>query len=616
MESAAAYGALVERLDRQSRQAPGLYKVKLALLACFGFAVLGVSALLALGLSAGLVIGLALLSPLLLIKFVKVIWIPIAFGWFLLKALWVRFSPPDGYRLRAGEAPELVAEVERLRRETGAPKLEAILIDADLNAAAASVPRVSGLFGHKHYLVLGLPLMQLLSREQMLSVVAHEFGHFGGGHSLFAGWIYRVRTSWYQVLGALSESGSSLSNIYAKFFNWYAPYFNAYSFSLARANEYQADAAAARVMGAPAAGAALIRVHLGSERLQHDFWPQVHVSNQTLATPPMLLYRDMATHLRSSAADDATRLAEHLAAVADLEDTHPTLAQRLAALGIAPAPVEEPEDSSADALLGTLAAELEQRFSAEWRENVSEVWESNHRNHAEGTARLLELEALTERDAVQQCEYARLVDDLRPDEDAVPLYALAVAGHPSDAYSQFRLGALLLARDDASGVDHIRAAMVLDSDAIEAGASILSDYFGSTGDDAGQQAAEGQLRAIFAARQCTARERGCVAKTDVYQPHDLLPEQLESFRQQIAAIGVVKKAWLVRKHVSADAGEPPHFVILVRWRGLVLSENRNLRRVVDGLDMPGSFIVITAPNQRGIARRIRKQAGAPTYPQA
>ncbi len=74
MESAAAYGALVERLDPQSRQAPGLYKFKLGLLACFGFAVLGGSALLALGLSAGLVIGLALLSPVLLLKLIKVIW--------------------------------------------------------------------------------------------------------------------------------------------------------------------------------------------------------------------------------------------------------------------------------------------------------------------------------------------------------------------------------------------------------------------------------------------------------------------------------------------------------------------------------------------------------------
>ncbi len=212
----------------------------------------------------------------------------------------MRFRPPYGYRIGPGEAPELVAEVERLRRETGAPRLEASLIDADFNAAGASVPRVSGLFGHRHCLVLGLPLMRLLSREQMLAVIAHELGHFGGGHSRFSGWIYRVRVSWYRVLGPLSESGSSVSRVYTRFFHWYATSFNAYSFALARANEYQADAAAARVMGAPAADAALIRIHLGGERLQRDVWPQVRLSHQTLAVPPTLLSRNMALHLRSA----------------------------------------------------------------------------------------------------------------------------------------------------------------------------------------------------------------------------------------------------------------------------------------------------------------------------
>lgn len=614
MESAAAYAALVERLERQSREAPGLYKLKLALLACFGFAVLGGSALLALGLSAGLVIGLALISPLLLLKLIKIIWIPIAFGWFLLKALWVRFSPPEGYRLARGEAPALVAEVERLRRATGAPKLEGILIDSNLNAAAASVPRASGLFGHKHYLVLGLPLMQLLSREQLLAVIAHEFGHFGGGHSRFSGWIYRVRVSWYRVLGALGESGSSLSKVYTRFFNWYAPYFNAYSFSLSRANEYQADAAAARVVGAPIAAEALVRVHLGSERLERGFWPQLRVSNQSLATPPARLYQDMGAHLRRPAADDAVWLSEALSMNAGFDDTHPTLAQRLAALGVEPGSVAEPEVCAADALLGPLAAQLEARFSEAWRSDVEHAWEANHRQHAEGAARLAELEAMTVRDAAQTCEYARLVEDLQPEVDAAPLYALAVDAAPDDPYSHYRLGVLLLLRDDADGVHHVRTAMQLDSDAIEPGAAVLARYYHSIGDEQALRSTEAELEALYRARQRSARERGRVTTSDVYLPHGLSPEQIDAFRQQLGALRSVGKAWLVRKHVSDDPNAPPHFVVLISWRGLIFSQGGALQRVVDGLDLPGSLIVITAPNQRRIAWRVRKAAGGPIRP--
>ena len=82
-----------------------------------------------------------------------------------MRALWVTFPAPEGHRLDQHEAPLLQAEVERLRVAAGAPRLSGIVVDADLNAAAASVPRALGLLGHRHYLVLGLPLMQLLDRD-------------------------------------------------------------------------------------------------------------------------------------------------------------------------------------------------------------------------------------------------------------------------------------------------------------------------------------------------------------------------------------------------------------------------------------------------------------------
>lgn len=56
------------------------------------------SILLAFGLSVGLVVALIAISPILLAKLIKLIWIPIALGWMMLRALWVRIDPPEGYR--------------------------------------------------------------------------------------------------------------------------------------------------------------------------------------------------------------------------------------------------------------------------------------------------------------------------------------------------------------------------------------------------------------------------------------------------------------------------------------------------------------------------------------
>lgn len=613
MESAVAHSGLMERLERESRESPRLYKFKLAALASLGFLVLGGAAVLGVGLSAGLVIGLWLISPVLLLKLIKIIWIPIAFGWFVLKALWVKFDPPEGYRLRPGEAPALEAEVERIRKATGAPRLDGIVIDADLNAAAATVPRALGLLGQRHYLVLGLPLMQLLDRDQLAAVIAHEFGHFGGGHSRFAGWIYHVRVSWARVLGALSENGGKIAGVFTRFFNWYSPYFNRYSFALARANEYQADAAAAKVAGAQAAGNALVRVHLGSEQIACDFWPSITQAYRNLPAPPASVYGQLAAHLRTATPADHERLTSALALAGGFEDTHPTLAQRLGALGVeatAPGPVEV---SAADELLGGLQGALVERFSSDWHRSVEDRWAASHRQHVEDVTTLEALEAREGLSDEESVEYARLVEELRPEADALPLWRVAAERAPDNPLAQFRLGSLLLDQEDASGVDAIRRAMSLDSGAVEPGCYRMANFYEAAGDSERRDAIVAELNRYYAEQAATHRERGRVNASDTYLPHGLDADALENVKRQLDAFGGVRKAWLVRKHVSNDPAAVPHFVLLVTWKGLVFSEGGRLQKLVDALDLPGTYIAITAPNQRRIASRVKKAAGAVTY---
>src|SRR6185436_18953469 len=113
---------------------------------------------------------------------------------------------------------------------------------------------------------LGLPLLEALSPEEALAVVAHEYGHLAGSHSRFAAFIYRLRHSW-ETIQALSQQwqGWAARPLQAVV-RWYAPYFNAYTFVLARANEYQADAASAELVGAGVATSALKRVNISSSQ--------------------------------------------------------------------------------------------------------------------------------------------------------------------------------------------------------------------------------------------------------------------------------------------------------------------------------------------------------------
>lgn len=368
-----SHAALIERLQVESAQSPQMYRFKLALLALLGFGVLwGV-----LGPLVALAVYFLMTGQRPGIE-AAYLAMPLAFGLLMLRALWIRFDAPSGYRLQAGEAPLLEEDVERLRSAIGAPALDGIVIDGDLNAAAASVPRVLGMFGHQHYLVLGLPLMQLLDREELASVIAHEFGHFGARHGRFSGWIYRVRMSWHRVLEAFSETGFAATRLLLKFFDWYVPYFNAYSFVLARGNEYQADAAAVRATSAHTAASALIRIELASRRLESGFWPRMQALSRSQPRPPPQLHADLARMMRSLEHGDMARLMTTTQRDTDLTDTHPTLPQRLAAMPASPVLRILAGDSAATALLGERVPVIERELDRQWRKDAEPGWRERH----------------------------------------------------------------------------------------------------------------------------------------------------------------------------------------------------------------------------------------------
>ncbi|MCD9032516.1 M48 family metallopeptidase [Luteimonas sp. Y-2-2-4F] len=469
-----------------------------------------------------------------------------------------------------------------------------------------------GLLGHRHYLVLGLPLMQSLGREQFAAVVAHEFGHFGGGDARFSGWIYRVRASWYRLLDALAAQRSGFNAPFVKFFGWYAPYFDAYSFVLARANEYRADAAASQAVGARAVGEALVRCELGALRLQRDFWPALERSIPERAAPPPGLYRDMAASLRGEG--DPAWLPQLLARPSDYEDTHPTLAQRLAALGVEAGAAAAPAPSAAEALLGELLPVLEARFSEDWREGVAPVWEERHRRHAQEVARLEALERSTSRSPDEDVEYARLSVALRPEADALALFRAALARAPDRADAHGQLGVLLLEHGDAAGVGHLKEAMRLDPGCTDVALHHLELHYRRTGDDAGLDEVRARWARLDAERARSAHARGVLTLRDAFLPHCLDGPQLEALEAALAGVGGIGAAWVARKRIDADPDGLPHFVLLLKWRGLVARESPKLQAVADALDLPGSFIVVTAAGRRMVARRLRKAAGEPLRP--
>lgn len=589
--------------------APGV-RLRLLALALLGHGV--VAALLLLLLAPFVLVAVHLLrgGP-LAPEHAYVLLLPAAVAAVVVRTLWVRFEPPQGHRLAPGEAPELQAEVERLRLATGAPPLEGIVIDGDFNARAASIPRALGLLGHRHVLVLGLPLLRLLDRERLAAVIAHEFGHFTADDGRFAAWVYLSRGTWYRLRDGLGAHGLGFAWLLSRFYGWLAPRFDLASRALARAHEYAADAVAAQVVGAQAVADALAAIELASRRLQARFWPRLWARAQVQSHPPAQLQAPLLQAATAGGLDPARLAAPDAPGRRpDPADTHPTLAQRLQALRARPR--AGAAGAPAAAMLGDLEERLERRLDAAWRDAVRAQWQARYDAAAADRWRLAELEALAAPTAAELAEHARLAERVRRDVDPLPLYERALAASPDHVPSLLRAGLLQLRDGQAdAGAARLQRAVALDRRAARAALEEL-DALALDPDLAAEGAARASaLRDAFAALADPAPAHE--DRTHGLQPHDLDPDTLRGLASRLACEPRVARAWIARR-AAPLAGAPAEYLVLLDWRGPVAGETAGLARLDRSLALPGiRFALFTGTNQRPLARQVRQACGEPVY---
>ncbi|WP_187471124.1 M48 family metalloprotease [Luteimonas viscosa] len=601
----------MRELEAEARDAPGRYRLRLLALALLGHGVIAGLLLLALApfvlVAVHLFVGGASLAP----QHAYVLVLPAVVAAVVLRTLWVRFEPPPGHRLAPEEAPLLQAEVERMRLAMGGPPLEGIVIDGDFNAKAASVPRALGLLGHRHTLVLGLPLMRVLDRDELRAVIAHEFGHFAAHDGRFAAWIYLSRGTWYRLRDGMARHGLSFAWLLAKFYGWLAPHFDLCSRALTRRHEYAADAAAAGTVGAEAAASALLRVEIASRRLETRFWPQLWARARTQGHPPAQLQASLLQAMQGDAVD-LDRLLASAARGQDPRDTHPTLPQRLDALQ-APARLGTPGES-ATTLLGPLQDALERRLDATWRDAIRGHWDALHTAASRDRARLAELDGVREPTPEQLAEHALLVEQLRIDFDPLPLYERALAADPARVLALFRAGLLQLRRGEAeSGAARLRKAVELDPGAARAALEELHGIEADPDLDPATVATIDALRETLSPLAVALPAPGESSAEDVLQPHALDPGALQRLCRRLACEPRIARAWIARQPMALREA-PAHYLVLLDWRGSVAGEAAALGPLSQSLAIPGASVeLFTGTDRRRLAAQVRAACGEPVY---
>jgi hypothetical protein len=246
-----------------------------------------------------------------------------------------------------------------------------------------------------------------------------------------------------------------------RFFKWYGPWFNAYSFVLARAQEYEADRVAADLATPAVMGSALVRIELQSHRFS-DHWVTVCAQSRAAVAPTAMPYTSMRQKLGTTEGPDELRLKRALSEITDLQDTHPSLSDRLSALS-ASAEVPPPlTENAAQVLLGPLADQMAARFDQDWWAEHQEWWETCHSTAQVEMEELPRLKAAVEADQAGPEDIERFIEIVQAAEgDAAAIAARReiVNRQPDLAGIRYQLGIALLDREDHEGIAHVEAAI-------------------------------------------------------------------------------------------------------------------------------------------------------------
>jgi len=527
------------------------------------------------------------------------------FLWLVVKALWVRVEPPQGREVAVQEAPGLFSLIEGLRRALGAPRFHHVLVTDDFNAGVVQSPRL-GIFGWpRNYLLLGLPLMKSLGVEQFRAVLAHEFGHLARGHGRMSNWLYRQRLRWSRLMQALEEVQSGGTFLFKPFLNWFAPYFNAYSFPLARANEYEADATSVRLTSRQAAAEALTGTRLIGRYLHERYWPGIYRRADESPSPAFAPFHGMGRGVSADldAASRETWLNDAMSAPTTVADTHPALKDRLSAIGEVPRVALPARGEAADQLLGGALDAITGEFDRRWKERIEASWEERYQEVQDGRRELAALEArhasgetLELREAYRR---AMLTESFGGNADGALEQFRSLAerspDHPAICHA---LGARLAARDDAAGAAFLERAMRGDEKLVQDCCERLRDLCGRLGRRDEADAWHRRLVAASGEAQAAEKERSLITVKDTFYPHGLPEEAIGPLRAQLRAIPRLRKAYLLRKRVEHFPHRPLYvlgFAVRAPWWSLSRKKlSAQVQQAIqEGVEFPGETMIFS-----------------------
>lgn len=274
-----------------------------------------------------------------------------------------------GKAVVAADEPQLWSFVKKIAARLGATPPRNIIIGLEPNFYVTSTDVVVYPDATKQSdetLYLSLPLMRILSREEIAAVIGHELGHFRGADTKFSLKFYPIYAGTAQALVALesrSDDGATSLALLPAFavLSFFMEQFAQAERTIGRGRELAADKAGASVSSGKALASSLLKIGAFAPLWASIRSAMVEALNKGKAyTNVSALYAEMA------AQNNYPELLDEVASTATTHptDTHPPTSLRIQALGLSVAELRDSalviDTAASSANLLTNATQIEE----------------------------------------------------------------------------------------------------------------------------------------------------------------------------------------------------------------------------------------------------------------
>ena len=290
---------------------------------------------------------------------------------------------PDGVRLPRQAAWSFHSKIRRMSERFEGVRIDEVWITGDMNASVTQIPRYGLVGPMRNHLLIGLPVLHSVTHRQLSAILAHECAHLAFQRRGAAAWLRHVCGWWFRISEALVVEwpwlGAVIDRITLPSLLKAA--------QLSRVDEFEADAQAAKVVGAELIAEALIEVALRERFLSNDYWHRILDQSRSRARPKMRPYREMAHGMAAGFRppdDYLSEISSELCPDLDVASIalHPTLCERISALGVSTNMLragQTLERTAAERHLKPLLPTLSWVFDRSWWEGTRDSWRQRYR---------------------------------------------------------------------------------------------------------------------------------------------------------------------------------------------------------------------------------------------